>query len=557
MRVSQTTLLAAIATACLVHSATSFAPPRAATITGTPQQRTNAVDCPPLSAGPPIISNWKYEPSKGIISGTVTNHPTIANGDRITTSPVKNPNGINENLVVQTKSGSKYKLTNVANGGVIPAQAKDKAAKDKAAKANQVKAAAEEKKRLAEEKKAAVAAAAAEKKRLMEEKKAAAVAAAAAKKEAAAAKKSAPVKSAPVKPSPKAKAAAKPKPSAAAAAPAAPAIDANQLRKLAKSTFSLTGATVGPNGKYLLSGKPQQSSGRAAKIWTAYLADPAVSDVPAGFEDGDASKVEAITLKLSPDFERLRLENGNYNKVQSGFFMGRFVKKIDYIEYVSSNKRDLDGKVSALAIEKGQYDLKALLAARNGQPLRGKALRDAAASAGQCIQAVHSSNLVWTDLKTENFIVVNNDNFNKEVNDAKGSMGLPGVKGIDLESVIVKGGNPIDYSPEACPPEFAVAYMGGYGENFVLDYSYDMWSLGMMLYEVSTGKAYFEKKSPSVVTKILCEEDFEADVSAVPDGKLRDLIGKCLSVEPKKRPDITGFLLHPYFITTGFGAWSF
>ena len=170
---------------------------------------------------------------------------------------------------------------------------------------------------------------------------------------------------------------------------------------------------------------------------------------------------------------------------------------------------------------------------------------------------MHSSNLVWTDLKTENFIVVGNDNLLQEVNDSKGSMGLPGVKGIDLESVIPRGGNPIDYSPEACPPEFAKAFMAGEGGEFVLDYSYDIWSLGMMLYELSTGKAYFDKRSPSQVTKLLCSDAFEADVSAVPDGKLRDLISKCLSLDPKTRPDITGFLLHPYFITSGIGPISF
>lgn len=547
MRVPKATLVAAIATSCL-HSATAFAPPHAITGITTPpisSKSESSVYCPPLSAaGPPIISNWRYESSKGSLSGIVTNHPTIPDGERITTSAVKNPAGLNENLIVQTKSGSKYKLTNVARGAKVPAL--------------DAKRATEKEARLEAEKKAKTAAAA-EKKRLAEEKKAAAAEAAAAKKAAAAAKKasvaavskkSTPQKT-PAKAAPKVK--SSPVPS-----PATPEISPSALRKLAKSTFSLTGTTVGPNGKYLLAGKPSQSSGRAAKIWKAYLADAIIPDIPAGFaEKGDASAVEQITIKLSPDYERLRLENSNYDKVQSGLFMGRFVKKIDYIKNAASSDRALDGKVSALVIESGQYDLKALLAARNGAPLRGRALRDAAVSAGQCIQAVHSSNLVWTDLKTENFIVVNNDNFNKEVMDTKGSMGLPGVKGIDLESVIVKGGNPIDYSPEACPPEFAKAFVGGYGEDFILDYSYDMWSLGMTLYELSTGLAYFDKKSPSIVTKLLCEDTFEVDVSEVPDAKLRDLIGKCLSLEPGKRPDITGFLFHPYFITTGFGPISF
>ena len=511
MRVQRSTLVAVLATSFL-NSAAAFAP-----ISGTPtsSSRKSEVYCPPLyAAGPPIINKWRYDSSKGTISGVVTNHPTIPDGDRITTSPVKNPGGVDQNIVVQTKSGSKYKLSSVAVGGLIPAVEEKKAKAKEAA-------------RLEAEKKAADAA----------------------KKASVASKKSTPQKAAVTT---KPKTTPSPVPSAAA-----PQIDTAALRKLAKSKFSLTGTTVGPNGKYLLAGKPRQSSGRSAKIWTAYIADPDIPDVPAGFENGDESKVQTLTVKLSPDVERLELESSNYSKVQSGLFSGRFVRKIDYIKYVSSNKRDLDGKVSALVIESGQYDLKALLSARKGQPLRGRALRDAASSAGQCIQAVHSSNLVWTDLKTENFIVVNNDNFNKEVSDSKGSMGLPGVKGIDLESVIVKGGNPIDYSPEACPPEFAKAFMGGYGEDFILDYSYDMWSLGMMLYELSTGKAYFEKKSPSVVTKLLCEDTFEADVSDVPDAQLRDLIGNCLSLDPRKRPDITGFLLHPYFLTTGIGPFSF
>ncbi|KAL3765208.1 hypothetical protein ACHAWU_010399 [Discostella pseudostelligera] len=477
-------------------SISAFAPP----LLG----RSSNVNFPPLSAGPPIISNWRYESSKGTISGIVSNHPTIPDGDRITTSQVKNPGGVNENMIVETKSGSKYKLSNVAYGAIFPALEI----------------------RIAKEKEAVVA-----------------------KNDAA--RLEAEIKS-------KAKAAQKPAQASNASRLASPSlISSSALRKLAKSKFSLTGTTVGADGKYLLAANPRQSSGRSAKIWTAYLSDPDMPGVPAGFDGGDASNVQQLTIKLSPDYERLQLENSNYNKVQSGLFSGRFVKKIEYIDSVPSNDRNLDGKVSALVIESGQCDLKALLSARKGMPLRGRALRDAAVSAGQCIQAVHSSNVVWTDLKTENFVLVNSDIFNKEVRDVDGSMGMPGVKGIDLESVVAKGGNPIDYTPEACPPEFAKALMGGYGEEFVLDYSYDMWSLGMMLYELSTGTAYFDKKSPSIVTKLLCADTFEVDVSKVPDDKLRDLIGKCLSVDPRKRPDITGFLLHPYFLTTGFGPISF
>ena len=500
--------IAAVVASSSLCAIEAFAPPRVISTRLVKQTFTNNCNyIPPLSAGPPIISDWRYQ-TDGSISGIVTNHPSIPDGDRITTSPIKDKNAIDENKLVQTKSGSKYKLGNVAWGATIP----------------RVEFLNKEKEITA----AAQAEARAEKERLAQEQKAKNAAAAAAKQ------------------APKAK----------SVTTETKLLSAAELSRLAKSKFSLTGTTVGDRTKYLLAGKPRQSSGRAAKIWTAYVADENNPTIPAGF-DGDESKILPLTIKLSPD-DRMRLENGNYNKVQSGLFIGSFNKKIDYVEYIASSDRSLDRKVCALVIESGLYDLKALLSARQGEPLRGRALRDAAAAAGQCVQAVHSSGLVWTDLKTENFVVVGNDNkMLQKVNDVTGGMGLSGVKGIDLESVIPRGGNPIDYSPEACPPEFAKAFMAGEGGEFVLDYSYDIWSLGMMLYELSTGKAYFDRKSPSQVTKLLCSETFEADVSAVADGKLKDLIGKCLSLDPKKRPDIIGFLLHPFFITSGIGPISF
>jgi serine/threonine protein kinase len=142
------------------------------------------------------------------------------------------------------------------------------------------------------------------------------------------------------------------------------------------------------------------------------------------------------------------------------------------------------------------------------------------------------------------------------VTDSIGEGSFDGVKGIDLESVVPMGGPPLDYSPEACPPEFAEEYLAGRGLDFRVDYHYDIWSLGMLLYELSTGKTYFDGKSPAQITKILRAPSFEPDVSSVPDGRLRDLIKQCLVLNPDKRPGITQILLHPYFLTTGIGPIS-
>ena len=63
----------------------------------------------------------------------------------------------------------------------------------------------------------------------------------------------------------------------------------------------------------------------------------------------------------------------------------------------------------ALVLECGQRDLRETVAARSGRGLEGQALRDAAKAASECVQAMHSSGFVWTDLKTQNFVVMGDD----------------------------------------------------------------------------------------------------------------------------------------------------
>eukprot|EP00551_Chaetoceros_affinis_P004718 CAMPEP_0203684332 /NCGR_PEP_ID=MMETSP0090-20130426/47984_1 /ASSEMBLY_ACC=CAM_ASM_001088 /TAXON_ID=426623 /ORGANISM="Chaetoceros affinis, Strain CCMP159" /LENGTH=679 /DNA_ID=CAMNT_0050553503 /DNA_START=72 /DNA_END=2111 /DNA_ORIENTATION=- len=308
-----------------------------------------------------------------------------------------------------------------------------------------------------------------------------------------------------------------------------------QKAKNLKQTYGINGKTLA-NGKYLLCDRARRSTSGKSNIWSAYLSD----------KDGNPVG-EKLTIKVSTNFDSMSREERNYNRVCSGLFPGRFVEKTEFLE-------DLDGYPAkefetscALVIENGRKDLRAILNERGGQGFEGRAMRDAASAALQCIQAMHSSGIVWTDLKTENFVVVSDEiGYNDN---------LPGVKGIDLESAIPKGKNPVDFSPEACPPEFATAFIAGEGLEFKLDYSYDIWSYGMMLYELTTGQPYFNNKTPAQITMSL-QYEFTPDLSAVSDDKLRDLIRLCLQYNPKKRPGVTQLLLHPYFLSSGLGPFG-
>lgn len=384
-----------------------------------------------LSMRVPVLDDWKVL-TNGRVQGTISSHPSIPDGDVITTSPISRPDLATPKKVVVTQSGSKYQLG-------MPSTAM-------AAKVNG-----------------------------------------------------------------KAK------------------VSLSELQRRSRVEYDLTGETVGEESRqYLLSGRPTKSTSGKSKIYKAFLAD---SD---GLPVGDS-----LTVKMSNNWEAIERESGNYDRItKSGFARGKFVQLIDFLPTASTETRKFSN-LSALVMERGSIDMKRYLQ-MNGA-LEGKDLRDAASSAAQCLQAVHQSGLVWTDMKTENFVVTD-----------KGD-----VKGIDLESAMPVRDNPVDYSPEATPPEFAKAFLAGDGPYFELQYNYDMWSLGMFLYELATGRGYFDGKNPMQITKLLrLEPTIELDNVNL-DGKLKDLVRQCLQVDARKRPNIAQVLLHPYFLTSGIGPWSF
>jgi serine/threonine protein kinase len=70
-------------------------------------------------------------------------------------------------------------------------------------------------------------------------------------------------------------------------------------------------------------------------------------------------------------------------------------------------------------------------------------------------------------------------------------------------------------------------------------------SYGMFLYEISTGRGFFDGYTAEKITKML--PDFEPNVDNVPDPQLADLISKCLAIDPKSRPSFVRISRHPYF----------
>lgn len=454
-----------------------------------------------LCAKIPKIDEWEVLKS-GAVRGTISNHPTLPDGYEITTSPLdETQSKLQNNAMVVTSSGSKYRLLNRVTPKEKPAIGGSvfggKRAGDK--KSNNKKDPAPEP----------------PKKKQQQQKPPKVV-------------------SQKTKPQPKKK--------VAPVVAAAPAVN-----------YDLNGKVVG-SGKdnYLLVGNLIRSSSKRSQIYYAYKADG---------KDGTTPTGSKLTVKLTNSLDRLTRENKNYNRV---FSNGRvafslegsnscFMKKVGFIPTVdeSPNTKGVPKGSSALVLESGDKNLRTFLSESKGG-LDGRDLRKASVNICRCVEAMHSSGLVWTDLKAENFVLVGEGGDDGYV-----------VKGIDLESAVPVGNSPEDYSPEASPPEFAAAEKAGAGYEFECRKNYDVWSLGMLFYELAVGRNYFRGKSEDAILNVLgnvdsiTEDGTVKGLEAIEDENFRDLVKSCLSIDSKKRPSILQILLHPYFLSTGFGPLAF
>ena len=125
-----------------------------------------------------------------------------------------------------------------------------------------------------------------------------------------------------------------------------------------------------------------------------------------------------VLVKFSDNIEALEREMENYSRVTNEETKDLFVTIHDFYnpsaaenqasstdqhhQQQQQQQHALKGQ-AALVMEQGSQDLKEYLEA-NG-PLRGDDLRMAVATTARIVKAIHAQKMVWTELKSTNFVV--------------------------------------------------------------------------------------------------------------------------------------------------------
>jgi serine/threonine protein kinase len=234
----------------------------------------------------------------------------------------------------------------------------------------------------------------------------------------------------------------------------------------------------------------------------------------------------------------------------SGTFFDTRTQSLQPLDRAENTNVDDKGKVTfqgqaALVMEMGTQDLKSYI--REHGPLKGDMLRDAVVQTARTLKAFHAKKKVWTELKSANFVMIP-----RPTDPARHAL-----KAIDLESAVPRGQPPIDFSPEAIPPEFAQAYLDMKEHKMEMQKSFDIFSLGLLWYEMATGQQYWQREFFRDQTECddaekiglgmrwrdeICLEHADEMIET----PLKGLIARCLRVKPEDRPMIDEVLAHPY-----------
>jgi len=127
----------------------------------------------------------------------------------------------------------------------------------------------------------------------------------------------------------------------------------------------------------------------------------------------------------------------------------------------------------------------------------------------------------------------------------------------------------LKFSSGYAPPELVaqvvrdgkVTYVIRKPNSLPLDYplvaahtSYDIWSLGILMYDVVASKSFFhcDLEDNIDVTQLqvlhdLPPEFLSAQLQAIPDLVARNLVSVLLNKDPKLRPSFSKILTHPFF----------
>eukprot|EP00743_Colponemidia_sp_Colp-15_P008115 GILK01008796.1.p1 GENE.GILK01008796.1~~GILK01008796.1.p1 ORF type:complete len:1048 (+),score=210.74 GILK01008796.1:125-3145(+) len=217
----------------------------------------------------------------------------------------------------------------------------------------------------------------------------------------------------------------------------------------------------------------------------------------------------------------------------------RSLKGRDNIIQVIDAEVDMERQRIHIVMEFGDVDLAKLLHKMNGKKLNENYLRLYWQQMLEAVNTIHEERIIHGDLKPANFLLVegvlklidfgiakaiSNDTMNIVRESQVGTLSYMAPESIGI--------SPSQHSMSKQPLK--------------LGRPSDIWSLGIILYQIVYGRTPFSHLQP--MQRLLCIPDpnFKIEFPAIQDSALLDVMKRCLKRTPSERPTMAQLLDHPF-----------
>jgi len=249
----------------------------------------------------------------------------------------------------------------------------------------------------------------------------------------------------------------------------------------------------------------------------------------------DNARENPFVIKISRNAGQIELEHRIYRNLFSRTTKdqkGLFATAYDFVD-----ASPMTGGRTGFVMECGLENLRGYIwrnGAYTGEKLR-KTMRDVI----RIVHTLHSLGIIWTEVKAENLIVFGSGET---------------IKAVDLESFTEPNTFLRAYTAETYPPEFPADMLYEGIPQIPLDYSFDIYGLGLVLFEMATGEPLFTLQRTYDVDYI--KERLRSPQGIVDEANLklqsvdpdvRKIILRCLVVDPQERSTCDELLKDNFF----------